>query len=91
MNRRRSNKAIATVPKTPLPSPFPPQQPSLASIAKQGFSWGIGNALAHRMIGPAEPLSTNPTTTSNPSPKQVAYTQCMKDFADVEGCKHLLD
>ena len=111
MNRRRSNKAIATVPKTPLPSPFPSaaaKEPSFASVAKQGFSWGIGNALAHtvinRMIGPGPAESTITSTSSqnsgqnssqnsnqNSSRKQVAYTQCMKDFADAEGCKHLLD
>lgn len=89
MNRNRKAKSVAVVQKTPLP-PIP----SSASVAKQGFSWGIGNALAHtainRMIGSAEPTpATN--TSQNTSPKQVAYTQCMKDFGDAEGCKHLLD
>jgi len=91
MNRRRPTKSVATVatiPKTPLPSPFQ-SAPSFASVAKQGFSWGIGNALAHtvinRMMGPAvaEPINTKPTP--------VAYTQCLKDFGDAESCKHLLE
>jgi len=88
---------VATVPKTPLPSPFA-KEPSFATVAKQGFSWGIGNALAHtvinRMIGPAPasaPGPVKPSTGQTAGPKQIAYTQCVKDFGDAESCKHLLD
>jgi len=99
----KSVTTVATVPKTPLPSPFPPPSapsPSFASVAKQGFSWGIGNALAqaaiNKMMGltPAlGPAVADPITPpgQNPNPKQVAYTLCVKDFGDADSCKHLLD
>jgi len=88
---------VGTVPKTPLPSPFPSApSPSFANVAKQGFSWGIGNALAHtvinKMMGLGPTVAADPITpTTNTGPKEVAYMQCVKDFGDAEGCKHLLE
>jgi len=95
---QRPAKSVTTVPKTPLPSPFPPPSqspaPSFASVAKQGFSWGIGNALAHAAINKMMgfgPAVADPITPPGQNPKQVAYTQCVKDFGDADSCKHLLE
>jgi hypothetical protein len=61
---------------------------------KEGFGWGIGQSAAHaimnRVLMPAltssAPIDLPPVKT-NSSPE---YEQCMKEFKDEAGCKHLL-
>jgi hypothetical protein len=50
---------------------------------KEGFSFGLGNSLAHRFIG-----SLIPSGKSSVENKE--YTQCMTDTNDKAGCEHLL-
>jgi hypothetical protein len=59
---------------------------------KEGFAWGVGQSAAHaimnRILVPAlsGPVDVPPVKT-NSSPE---YEQCMKEFKDEAGCKHLL-
>ena len=59
---------------------------------KEGFVWGVGQSAAHaimnRVLMPALPVETpQKINHKNSSPE---YEQCMKEFKDEAGCKHLL-
>ena len=78
----------------PVPAPVVRQESSLVASVKQGFGWGLGNAMAATLMntgfpkGPVAPPAP-PAPFAAPS-IPVEYTQCMKDFEDKEACKHLL-
>jgi len=55
--------------------------PTMGSMVKSGFSWGLGNGVANALVGS---VLNNASTVSH------EYVQCMKDFDDKEACKHLL-
>ena len=62
--------------------------PTMGSMVKNGFSWGLGNGIANALVGSVlNNASTVPPSVSSPS---VEYVQCMKDFDDKEACKHFL-
>jgi len=60
--------------------------PTMGSMVKSGFSWGIGNGIANALVGSV--INKAPTTLSPESSAE--YVQCMKDFDDKEACKDLL-
>ena len=67
MPRSRSTKftpksASSSVPApalTPLPSPVQIQSQSMYSTMKQGFSFGIGSSIAHRLFDPSPHRNEN--------------------------------
>jgi hypothetical protein len=70
--------------------------PSLLQTVKEGFSFGIGSALAHRVIGgifgPSYPQSQPPPQEATRRPTE--YEQCLaehRDFGDSAAfCSYLL-
>ena len=88
MPRRTNNKPI------PKPAPMPPkvplqQGPSIGDSIKQGFSFGIGSAIAHRIIGKTE--TTVPPVPSPPQDKiYELYFQCMEKNDKNVNCSDLL-
>jgi len=73
---RRPSTAIVHQPSNP---------PTMGSMVKSGFSWGLGNGIANALVGSV--LNKGSTDPSIPSHE---YVQCMKDFDDKEACKHHL-
>lgn len=59
-----------------------PRSPFLQTM-KEGFSFGLGNSLAHRFIGSLIPSVKSPVDNKE-------YTQCMSDTNDKAGCEYLL-
>ena len=55
------------------------QRPALLQIMKEGFGFGIGNALAHRVVASA---------FSSDSANTVKYEKCVEKY-DTEICKEL--
>ena len=104
-----SQKRSSIRPRTRLPSPVPSPVPStvprnipsvspapnsLGTLVKEGFAWGLGNAVAHRVFGSIWPSAAPATTVVPPvqlPTKTPEYQQCMQDFNDLAACKHLLD
>ena len=77
--------------RSPAPAPAPvPAPTSMGSLVKDGFAWGLGNGIAHTVVGsifrPAAAPIAVPAVPQPPS----EYTQCMKDFEDQAACRHLL-
>ena len=85
---------MAPVPMRSPAAPVPmraPAVPAPASLVKDGFAWGLGNGIAHTIVGsifrtaaPVAPATA--AATAVPS----EYTQCIKDFEDQAACRHLL-
>ena len=98
---RRLSRSIVKAPaapvpmRAPVPAPVPVPVPApasastatMGSLVKDGFAWGLGNGIAHTMVGsifrPAVVATAVPQVSSE-------YTQCMKDFEDQAACRHLL-
>jgi hypothetical protein len=59
---------------------------------KEGFAWGLGQSAAHaimnRVLTPA--VISEPAEISQKVNLSPEYEQCMKEFKDEAGCKHLL-
>jgi len=100
---RRTYRSIVKAVPAPVPmrvpalaAPVPmrvPAAPALAttsmgSLVKDGFAWGLGNGMAHTLVGsivrPAPAVATAVPQVSS------EYVQCRKDFEDQAACKHLL-
>jgi hypothetical protein len=83
--RRRPSNSVSTIPKVTQPSVIP-KESSFGSMVKQGFGWGLGNSLAHRLINTVsdKPIVSEPVST------QLTYKQCMLDFDDEAACKQYL-
>ena len=60
-------------------SPLTVSQPSFGESLKQGFGFGAGSAIAHRMLG------MTPTIIEAPSNKKVEHP-CEKELLAFEGC-----
>ena len=94
MPRRTNNKPMPK-PAAPKPAAQPPkvplqQGPSISDSIKQGFSFGIGSAIAHRIFGKTE----TPVTPVPPAPPQdkiyELYFQCMEKNDKNVNCSDLL-
>ena len=83
--RRRPSNSISTIPKVTPPSFIPIKESSFGSMVKQGFGWGLGNSLAHRLF-----TTTSETPIPEPVSTQLTYKQCMLDFDDEAACKQYL-
>ena len=81
------------VPALAAPVPALAAKSSMGSLVKDGFAWGLGNGMAHALVGSivrpaaASAASAMPVAAAQGSPE---YVQCMKDFEDQAACKHLL-
>jgi hypothetical protein len=92
MPRRTNNKPMPAP--APAPKPHTLQQgPSISDSIKQGFSFGIGSAIAHRIFGKTE-TTVPPVTTVPPAPPQdkiyELYFQCMEKNDKNVNCSDLL-
>ena len=88
MPRRSSpsfhEKKIITMPaiidnKKNLPATIP-QKPSFLQTMKEGLAFGVGNAIAHKIIG------SIPNTIIKPG-NSIEYEQCMKEYDDKAVCE----
>lgn len=105
MPRRTNNKPMP-VPKTLSSAAAPPpaappkaplqQAPSVTDSIKQGFSFGIGSAIAHNMVNRVfgKPESALPTTPLPTTPQQdkmyELYYQCMEKNDKNVNCSDIL-
>jgi hypothetical protein len=79
----------------PIPAPTPATKPSLGQTVKEGLAFGIGQSIAHNVIGsmfrtvtPVAAVAPVATVAVTEKPE---YTQCMKEsFGDKEMCKQFL-
>ena len=74
-----TRRSMSKPPMVSIPIP-PPMiiKPSIFSLIKDGFSFGIGSAIAHR-------VANNISSTSSPDNKKLrnlAYEQCLSENAD---------
>lgn len=78
----------------PAPKPHTLQQgPSISDSIKQGFSFGIGSAIAHRIFGKTEtPAPPVPPVTPAPPQDKIyeLYFQCMEKNDKNVNCSDLL-
>lgn len=86
MPRTQSSKSTQTLPaiKPSFPNPmssvaaYPPSVSSnFGQVVKEGFAFGTGSAIAHRIFGPGIPFS---------SPKPMSGTLCDKERLAFESC-----
>jgi hypothetical protein len=101
-NRNRANNRTSlshtpvqrsVVPASTSSSTIPSKDPSLAAVAKQGFAWGLGNAMAHTLLNTIGSRMISSVPVSDPvESKQIPleYKQCMEEFNDEPSCKHFL-
>ena len=100
MPRRTSQSPIRSpiVSKPTISSPpvtYTPQGPTFGQSIKDGFGFGLGSAIAHRIIGPAPVVVQHqhaPTPAAIPQTSgQPEYDRCMKEsFNNTELCKEFL-
>jgi len=73
------------------------ERPSFGQVIKEGLAFGVGQSIAHRVVGsvfgPTAP--TVPTAPTAPNQKtesfNYAYVQCLKEsMNDEKACIHLL-
>ena len=98
MPRKANNKPMpkpAPKPAAPKPAAQPPkvplqQGPSISDSIKQGFSFGIGSAIAHRIFGKTE--TTVPPVPPVPPQDKIyeLYFQCMEKNDKNVNCSDLL-
>jgi hypothetical protein len=91
---RQISRSIVKAPAAPVPMRAPvPATASMGSLVKDGFAWGLGNGIAHTVVGsifrPAPVAAATAVATAVPQVSS-EYTQCMKDFEDQAACRHLL-
>ena len=88
MPRRSSSpsiheKKITTMPKKVEGKNLPaiiPQKPSFLQTMKEGVAFGVGNAIAHKIIG------SIPNTIKT-TERSVEYEQCMEEYNDKAACE----
>ena len=83
--RRKPSLPPAPIRRLPTAIVHQPNPPTMGSMVKSGFSWGLGNGIANALVGSVS--SSVPPSVPSPSNE---YVQCMKDFDDKEACKHHL-
>lgn len=58
------------------------ERAGLLNSMKQGFGFGLGNSLAHRLFAPNSVVEDT---------KKIEFTQCMeKTYTSYEDCAHLI-
>jgi len=81
-----------------------PQQlgsPSLSFFQsiKQGFGFGLGNSIAHRLFSPNQVITVEPDVKASRSigasatqdmTGQIEYLQCMKEGGTEDSCKQYI-
>ena len=79
--------------KTNATTPLPPSvsSPSMGTLVKEGFAFGIGNAAAHRVVssffGPYQPVVPSQPAVPQPCEKELAtFDACMKSRTIDEHC-----
>ena len=76
----------APAPASPVPAPA--AKASMGSLVKDGFAWGLGNGMAHTLVGSifrtAVPAAAAVTAIPQVSSE---YVQYRKDFEDQAACK----
>jgi len=113
MPRSQSSKQNRIVPITSLQKsqktqqshqPQQPQQlgsPSLSFFQsiKQGFGFGLGNSIAHRLFSPNQVITVEPDVKASRSigasstqdmTGQIEYLQCMKEGGTEDSCKQYI-
>jgi hypothetical protein len=91
--KRRNISPVARKPTISSPPITYTPGPTLGQSIKDGFGFGLGSAIAHRIIGPAPVVVQHQQTpASSASPQHPPeYERCMKEsFNDVELCKEYL-
>ncbi len=72
-----------------------PPAPTLGQTIKEGFGFGMGSAIAHRIFGakPTVVVQQPPAPSTEGAPTFPAeYVQCMKESNDdKEACKQFLN
>jgi len=71
------------------------ERPSFTQVIKEGLAFGVGQSIAHRVVGSVlgSTVSTTPTAPTAPAAPtdNYAYVQCLKEsMNDENACKHLL-
>jgi hypothetical protein len=102
MPRRTNNKPMpvakvpppAAQPKAPPPAappkaPLQSQAPSVTDSIKQGFSFGIGSAIAHNMVNRVFE-APQPITKPAPDKMYELYNQCMEKNDKNVNCSDIL-
>ena len=64
-----------------------PQQPTLGQSIKQGFGFGAGSAIAHRILNSFPTITPTDKKNDNPCEKErVAFETCMKTKSADDFC-----
>jgi len=104
MPRSQSSKQNRIVPITSVQKSHQPQQlgsPSLSLFQsiKQGFGFGLGNSIAHRLFSPNQVITVEPDVKASRSigasatqdmTGQIEYLQCMKEGGTEDSCKQYI-
>lgn len=71
-------------------NPLPIEQPTLGQTIKQGFGFGAGSAIAHRIFGTTPTVvmpSTSDKKIESPCEKErIAFENCMKTKSSDDFC-----
>jgi hypothetical protein len=89
MPRRSSNPIVSTPQKTNVPAIVVPK-PSFLQTIKDGFAFGTGSAVAHRVVGSifGSPAHTQVQPEGQVNEKRnIEYEQCMKDYNNRDVCE----
>ena len=99
MPRSQSSKPKPTLSPMKIPNPMssiaaytPPAPPGFGQVVKEGFAFGTGSAIAHRMFGTAVNSivpSVSPTATTSEAPcdkERLAFETCMKTKSADDFC-----
>lgn len=73
---------------------MPPAAPTLGQSIKEGFGFGMGSAIAHRIFGPKPTVVVQqaPAPAVSASVLPAEYVQCMKESQNnAEACKQYLN
>jgi hypothetical protein len=66
-------------------------RPSFGQTLKEGLAFGVGQGIAHRVVGHVFGGAGSNATASKSSSDNPEYTQCMQEsFQDAEACKRFL-
>jgi hypothetical protein len=84
-------------PPMPMPVPTSVSTPTFGQTLKEGFAFGTGSAIAHRVVGAIfGPLTAAPSAAPAAAPRvseKTPYEQCLAEHYDSDPlgfCAHLL-